>query len=1728
MIKKVAFVLVLAVIFNNFCSFGIFGDNLHTEFEQALEAQGTVIGLMTAVNLPIKILNKIMGESSPLAQKKQDSSNKNKEKNPTSDLAAGSLEKTSRFVKKVEKQKKFGFEKLFSYQKNILAPISEFINKSEISEYGGFVFLFILGYLVLLRRSGLPSAFILIIFSFLSITRLFLSRVFYFSKKYSIRLKFFIQNFSLPAAIKLLRWFKNQAFNKIVAIIVVSCFLFTSVFAQTLKAALAEEKPENSFSKVFSSFNIPTTVGKITHGKYFGSDKVIVNIQDLHCNAEVQKNISKIIGLLDEKYNLHKVFLEGASGEINTSWINSVKDNELKKQLVETLINQGRLTGAEYYSINKGKFALLQGIEEKEIHKSNIIRLGKIIERQKYYKDVLNSLKEDLKFIQAKYFNYKNKKFNEIIIKQKEGKISSEKYFKILKKYADKINEDPKKYNSTFTVDINNYSNITGYLELLDKGQKLDYKRISGQLQQFINEIKKTIPYQDYKLLVEKTENFSKLDLLYTYLAEISERAKNISYGYPDLKKFFDYLEKGRALNPLQLVKEEKKLIEEIRIGLSEDIAELEVSFLNDFFTYFEDYLTNKLQSEDYEYFKERFTKFKLVWGKYTYKDKLQDLETDFKLLDEYYNVNEERNKSFVANILNGREKKVECEARNKILEGSLLSTVSCLPSAAVDEVVNSLSDAKEIIVIITGGFHTEGLEKLFSERNISYLTITPNITGCTKESVLIYEEIAKHQARRQLSATADRSVTSPRPIGQGLRTEGNQSPTHRSGSMDRGQPVTVEDRAEELRTKKLSLPAGRRGAIPAPATGGRCYPLSDALALLPASADAKIIESNSDYVVVEIANEKFKIIKNKQGFTREGISETKEAKESENIFSDYLNILNDSVKVFQDILQNLPITPENLLKLIVKFYVSQGLKSGNGIIWEIVKDKGVQSKISSFLNITEDQLGYLPDYLQRAAFSIFKFEENISDNLFEEEVAQFRVGARHIISARGVEFSSGDAEKNQLIRDDLFSKLVRQFEKTEITRNSQDPQKYIDSKLAGMRQIIDNFFANNANTFFEEAVKKALNTDNNAEALYLQIKAIIEKPFYASVENLDKDLVFSSFVRDLPPMVELQVIDRKDGNKIKTILIPYTDSYLSGEPITMIMTSYKAHKILSQNKIKRVAKLDEDRTDPEGKWILMEKIQGTLESDLDKPWELTREYFDEVYDRYSDIIDLGFYPTNSERIVEKGMPKLYIFYAFVPVAFDQRENAKGEIKIMKDQSIKVYFNRYFEQFDKDWKPTYQEINKMAESFNNGAKNQTIEDVARQETENADAASINSYEIARKLFGFPPNWWKLSEYKLFKSFVQIFKAPRWEEPVFFSITKALFFGDIATMEEAIEKLLDKLIHENRNNEELKKGIRQIIQAGFKVFQNIFDYFPDKIAMEWAEEMVKKAQIETHRKWNIEHQNRPEEILTGTEKGEKPSKNANAEKEPAKSVSNKTETIITQQDAEEILAKAEEADEITGKDFKKIALFVHEDPENRKSFIERAIKIKIKISSDMYLKKDKKEERLRIYRDNNTITSLKYKIGTTGEISIFQFINTDTDFRHQGYGLNVSYYFLLYLYALGIKSIWTRILLPEGGKFLEYLILNGILKKEQVKIRDQLEEEGMIIEFGTPDFTKWEKVLEEKIKSFVISSKDFDAIVKSPQEHTDQIERLKYFKQLNILIDPVQNIFIRIKNKPKSD
>ncbi|MDR1695747.1 MAG: hypothetical protein LBR69_03845, partial [Endomicrobium sp.] len=539
--------------------------------------------------------------------------------------------------------------------------------------------------------------------------------------------------------------------KKFTALITAASFI-VSVFSSGGYAAYASALPAEKTNVLEQAFNtvniIPLSLGKVTGVSNRQSGTVIVNIQDLHSHAEIQRNIAGIIKIIDENSNLTAVHTEGGVGNIDVSWINNIENAELKSKIIEQLLNGGDLSAGEYYAMTSGKNVALKGLENKKIHAENIARLAEIESNREVYLKILSKTDKEISILNKMYTGSRNIRFNNVLLKHSQGKLNDSKFYALLGKYVENINSEPQNYNNTTKIDFKNYPNIAHYLVLTNLSSRIDSQRASAELSRLMGILKARLPYKQYVNLQNVTADFRDTDRLIELIGVFAEEFNiNMEAGYKNLNSLIQINNLSRQMNPLDLIRETRLLTEKIKTALAYDNTEAEITYLTDFKEHFANYLTASLNSDDWTYVKANLNRFLDIYSKYAAVDDIGAIKKDFAEINAYYDVNTERNNIFISNIINGKP--------------------SVSDAVYGDAVSDILKNAKEVKVAVTGGYHSEGLKELLSKRNISSVLITPNVTTDINKANAKYKEIIQRQSKFSKEALAYLIASSAAAIEQ-------------------------------------------------------------------------------------------------------------------------------------------------------------------------------------------------------------------------------------------------------------------------------------------------------------------------------------------------------------------------------------------------------------------------------------------------------------------------------------------------------------------------------------------------------------------------------------------------------------------------------------------------------------------------------------------------------------------------------------------------------------------------------------------------------------------------------------------------------------------------------------------------------------------------------------------------------------------------------------------------
>ncbi|MBN1688585.1 MAG: hypothetical protein JW893_05755 [Candidatus Omnitrophica bacterium] len=540
----------------------------------------------------------------------------------------------------------------------------------------------------------------------------------------------------------------NYWTKKFVACLILTTFFFTNAIDPSY--ALTPWKENPFLSKANLSFEIPFDLGEVTERiPVVSSRGVIVHIQTAHGHEEAQLNIEKILGKLQEESRISHLFLEGAANQLQPEIFRIFpEDPELNKKIGETLVADGELTGPELFLLQDSQKAKAWGIEDKNSYRRNWLAFKEVLEGEDSANAFLASLMIEWEKEAAKIFSDKLRKFLEEEGKYEEEKIPLASWLTCLKEKAFehlKVDLGSFWFQDKWPLLVR-YFRLQAIVDLLDseatQEEKKQFLAVLNDLplkEELIQEVRKALNPEENKSLKTSLRNL--LERLFEVLPE------DFSFSrYPALKLDLQYRILMEELQGEKLMEEVERLSHQIMESLTESAEEKELLGL-----FYDQHLLKKLfrlELSRQEYAEVQTKReslkpssFQKRMGKADHSPSvagdgglvhqtdptagLRSLHPDrlFEQAMEFYEIAVGREEAMIQNTL----KKMEEEHTKKG-------------------------------VLITGGFHTEGLKKKILESGYSYLEIMPRIRTFTKDAREIY-------IRSMIGERAKKNSPSPKPL---------------------------------------------------------------------------------------------------------------------------------------------------------------------------------------------------------------------------------------------------------------------------------------------------------------------------------------------------------------------------------------------------------------------------------------------------------------------------------------------------------------------------------------------------------------------------------------------------------------------------------------------------------------------------------------------------------------------------------------------------------------------------------------------------------------------------------------------------------------------------------------------------------------------------------------------------------------------------------------------------
>lgn len=442
-----------------------------------------------------------------------------------------------------------------------------------------------------------------------------------------------------------------------------------------LTKQIQTQVPKSSVAEISSLIQALPPTCQIRHLSFPSghcSDKIVIHIQDIHLNFEAQKNIAASIQGLADKGKVKLVALEGAFEPLDMYRFHAFPDKETLKTVADDMLIKNEIPGPVYMAMTSGKsIPPFVGVDDRDQHHRNVEAYRQSVALASDYKEQLASLQKENITQKSKTFNPTLFAFDAQVQAYRENHLSLGDYVKDLTNSARTIGDDTRHFLTALTA---------------EKG--LDFPLVEKERGRLIEELISQLDKAQMEELLNHSVAYRLGQIgygsFYRYLQDICHRASVDLSRYAALRSYMDYVFMSDQINAERLFQDMVRMEKEGFDRLVKTNAEQRILVESQYLHYIGKLLDFTLTPEE--------------WRDYAKIAKphsgLTPFPQDLSIFESFY---------------------LEAEKRNDSMVNNLLSAMSQRGASTA--------------VLVTGGFHTDGMEELFRQRGITCVTVSPKVT---------------------------------------------------------------------------------------------------------------------------------------------------------------------------------------------------------------------------------------------------------------------------------------------------------------------------------------------------------------------------------------------------------------------------------------------------------------------------------------------------------------------------------------------------------------------------------------------------------------------------------------------------------------------------------------------------------------------------------------------------------------------------------------------------------------------------------------------------------------------------------------------------------------------------------------------------------------------------------------------------------------------------------------
>lgn len=464
-----------------------------------------------------------------------------------------------------------------------------------------------------------------------------------------------------------------------------------------------------SKKNVTDGLHIPEKIGSIVESYTGTSDSVVYCIRDHHIDPVAQYNIAELIRILQQDTGVNVLCVEGASRELDLSFFHTIPDSPSKNKVARYFVEKGILTGAELYAItHRDRHVTVTGVEDSGLYFEQlaVYRENNTGDNNVclLWIDAVSRVFEQLKH---RYFSDELNHLDQAYSAYCDKSMPLPAFIDILFTYAD-----------TAGIDMTAYPVLSDFVDLMHTEKTMDFSRAQTQCEQLLATLSDAADKQQYQLLTNLNFKFKlgKIadDEFYPAVYSMflsSLLLKHDSFidpaKYAELSQFIRYSISAASIDLAAVLDELDSLHTSVRKAICTDPVQERLVAYDTQLNILRDICTFKLTRR--------------LHASMTRTGMGIDLETMMTWLER-----SARENSIVLDQATAFTPLVARQTGNAI-------RFYILAAQRDASLINNTLDAcgnlaEKQAVLITGGFHTEGITAMLRQNGISYLVITPRV----------------------------------------------------------------------------------------------------------------------------------------------------------------------------------------------------------------------------------------------------------------------------------------------------------------------------------------------------------------------------------------------------------------------------------------------------------------------------------------------------------------------------------------------------------------------------------------------------------------------------------------------------------------------------------------------------------------------------------------------------------------------------------------------------------------------------------------------------------------------------------------------------------------------------------------------------------------------------------------------------------------------------------------